>query len=119
VPGAPGYQVSDFGHVRSVDRTLADGRLAGGVLLTPWKDGKGYWRVSLSVDGKRRTPRVHRLVKAAFTGPARGRQVRHRRDDKDDLRLVALLYGTQRDNERDKRRNRRLKGKEGQEKQER
>lgn len=103
IPGAPGYQVSGHGAVRSVDRRLTDGRLAGGVLLTQYRDGKGYWCVTLVVGGKRKTARVHRLVKLAFTGPPRGRQVRHRRDDKDDNRASTLRYGTQKDNERDKR----------------
>jgi hypothetical protein len=104
VPDWP-YEVSDLGRVRSVDRQLRDGRTAGGVLLTPWRDGKGYLCVTLRDGFRVRRVRVHRLVKRVHTGPPRGRQVRHKDDVKDNVTLANLKYGTQKDNERDKRRN--------------
>jgi NUMOD4 motif len=88
VPDWP-YEVSDQGRVRSVERTLPDGRTA--VTL---RDG---WRS--------KKVRVHRLVKLVHTGPSRGRQVRHLDDDRQHSALANLKYGTQKDNERDKRRN--------------
>jgi hypothetical protein len=104
VPDWP-YEVSDLGRVRSVDRQLRDGRTAGGVLLTPWRDGKGYLCVTLRDGFRVRRVRVHRLVKRVWTGPPRGRQVRHKDDVKDNVTLANLKYGTQKQNERDKRRN--------------
>lgn len=105
VPGWPEYAVSDQGRVRSVDRVLADGRTAGGVLLSPWPDRDGYLHVRLSAGERRQQMTVHALVKLAFTGPRRGREVRHRNDDPADNRLSNLRYGTRRQNRADLRRN--------------
>jgi NUMOD4 motif/HNH endonuclease len=104
VPDWP-YEVSDLGRVRSVDRRLRDGRTAGGVLLRPWRDGKGYLCVTLRDGFRVRRVRVHRLVKRVHTGPPRGRQVRHKDDVKDNVTLDNLKYGTQKQNEQDKKRN--------------
>src|SRR5262249_8917528 len=45
---APGYKVSSEGRVRSVDRTLTDGRAAGGVMLEPVADEHGRRHVELN-----------------------------------------------------------------------
>ena len=82
------------------------------MLLTPWRDGKGYLCVTLRDGFRVRRVRVYRLVKRVHTGPPRGRQVRHVDDDKDDVRLSRLKYGTQKDNERDKKRNQGKRGRE-------
>jgi NUMOD4 motif/HNH endonuclease len=102
VPDWP-YEVSDQGRVRSVERTLPDGRTAGSVILRPSRER--YPSVTLRDGWRRRRVRVHRLVKLVHTGPPRGRQVRHLDDDKQNTRLKNLKYGTQKDNERDKKRN--------------
>lgn len=63
------YQVSNLGHVRSLDHYVAHSY--GGVALHRGRlkkvsfDGN-YLNVTLSKDGKTRTFRVHRLVAAAF-----------------------------------------------------
>lgn len=126
VPDWP-YEVSDLGRVRSADRQLRDGRTAGGVILKPWQDSKGYLCVTLRDGFRVRRVRVHRLVKRVHTGPPRGRQVRHKDDVKDNVTLANLKYGTQKQNEQDKRRNQEKRegkrkgeeeeGKEGKEKQ--
>lgn len=109
VAGWPGYEVSDLGRVRSLPRTLRDGRQAGGVELKATPNGEGYLMVTLSDGWRRRRVAVHKLVKLTFTGPPRGRQVRHRNDDQQDNRLSNLVYGTRKQNEQDKRRNRKRK----------
>lgn len=106
VPGWPGYAVSDLGRVRSLDRELRDGRQAGGMILRQTPNGEGYLMVTLSDGFRRKRVAVHLLVKRTFTGPPRGRQVRHRDDDKANCKLSNLVYGWQRDNERDKQKNR-------------
>ncbi|MGO9080384.1 MAG: NUMOD4 motif-containing HNH endonuclease [Streptosporangiaceae bacterium] len=109
-PGFPGYRVSSRGRVRFVDRVLSDGRRAGGVMLTARPDRDGY--PCVTIGGKRAA--VHRLVAAAFLGPCPpGQEVRHKDDDRGNPAAVNLVYGTHRDNERDKRRG--DKGKKGQE----
>lgn len=72
VVGWDGYEVSNSGQVRSVDRTVtrADGtkQTVRGSLLTRSLNSSGYWRVRLSNDalGRRSMARVHRLVAQAF-----------------------------------------------------
>jgi len=62
---ARGYRVSDLGRVKSVARTLADGRRHGGQVLDPYPDKDGYLCVTLAGE----TVKVHHLVLEAFHGP--------------------------------------------------
>jgi hypothetical protein len=92
--------VSDRGKVRSLPRTLSDGRKAGGTILAATPDKDGYLRVSIG--GKRLA--VHQLVAAAFLGPCPpGQEVRHLRGQQHNG-AADLAYGTHAENERDKRR---------------
>ena len=102
IPGHRGYEASDLGRVRSVDRTLTDGRQAGGQVLAPTDDKDGYPRVQVG----RRKMRVATLVALAWLGPP---EVRHMEDNRQDTRPEKLAWGSRRDNERDKKRE---KGKE-------
>lgn len=110
VPGWDGYEVSDTGRVRSVDRVLSDGRVAGGVILA--RSAHRYPQVTLSDGWRTRRVAVHKLVKLAFTGPSRGRQVRHLDDNPQNCHLSNLKYGTQKQNEQDKKRNKRKREEE-------
>jgi hypothetical protein len=76
------YEVSDHGRVRSLDR-VATGlngvrRPISGRVLRGSVSVRGYYRVSLSWDGRQEWPQVSRLVLAAFVGacPA-GQQAAH------------------------------------------
>ena len=94
VPGWEGlYEYSTEGRVRSLDRTLRDGRRAGGVILKQTPNSKGYPCVTLSGGGHRVTVPVYKLIKQADTGPSRGRQVRHLDDDKLNSAPRNLKYG--------------------------
>src|SRR5262252_68344 len=103
VPDWPGYEVSDRGRVRSVDRVLSDGRRAGGLMLTHGRDGKGRRRVHLSDGDRERTVHVHVLVAEAHISrrPA-GMQVLHRDDDHERNDAASLSYGTARENVRER-----------------
>jgi hypothetical protein len=105
LPGWEGhYIVSSEGNVYSLARRQADGRVRGGMMLTPAPDDNGYLCVSLSRDGKSVTKRVHDLAAAAFIGPKpAGRQVRHLTGNQRVNRSSRLRYGSQSQNERDKR----------------
>jgi hypothetical protein len=90
--GVPaGYQASDDCRVRSVPRTLADGRAAGGRVLKQQRDGDGYLTVRL---GGRRTG-VHVAVALAFHGKP---EVMHLNDVRDDNRPGNLAWGSHRVN---------------------
>lgn len=96
IPGHKGYQASSLGRVRSVPRTLRDGRKAGGVVLRQQPDKDGYLTVML---GRKRV-RVNVVVQLAFAGPP---EVRHRNGDRTDNRPSNLIYGSRVENEADKR----------------
>jgi len=72
----PPYEASSHGRIRSVLRTLADGRTCGGTILQQRdhnrpKDGPPFYqRVNLSHAGRKDSGRlVHQLVLLAFEGP--------------------------------------------------
>jgi hypothetical protein len=84
-----------------MDRTLTDGRLAGGVPLKPFPDKDGYLLVSLPGGD---VP-VHVLVLGTWRGPCpEGMERLHRNGNQQDNRKRNLRYGTKEENERDKRR---------------
>lgn len=115
IPGFNGYEVSDLGRVRSLDRIVRfkftsrrypkgrddNRRVKGRILRHKW--GSGYAMVLLT----NQTPfHVHRLVLLAFVGECPlGKIGRHYNDDRRDNRLVNLVYGTRRDNWNDAVRN--------------
>jgi len=98
---ARGYRVSSLGRVRSVPRTLSDGRQHGGQVLEPYPDDDGY----LCVKIRGETVRVHHLVLEAFHGPRPyGLEGCHGPGGSQDNRAEVLRWDTHRENERDKKR---------------
>lgn len=94
------FEASSHGRVRTVDRTLSDGRQAGGVVLAPAPDKDGYLRVKVA----RRPVGVHVLVCLAWHGVP---EVRHLGDSNQDNRPELLTWGTRKQNEGDKKEKRR------------
>jgi len=78
IPGFPGYTVNKSGTVKGPD----------GNTLSPRKDGDGYMRVDLRLDGKRFTRFVHTLVEKAFGGS--GKEVDHKNGDRTDNKASNL-----------------------------
>jgi hypothetical protein len=99
IPGHPGYQASDDGRVRSVDRTVINAlgvtRTLKSVVLKPARDRGGYSRVSLGL--------VHRLVCMAFHGlPADPKlHAAHLDGDNQNNRPANLYWATVAENNRD------------------
>jgi hypothetical protein len=97
IPGFPGYQASDLGRIRSLDRRVPQ-RTKGGVtmnrlwtgrILAQAIDGAGYWSVGEKLG------RVHILVMLTFVGPPPdGQEVCHDDGDRQNARLDNLRYGT-------------------------
>jgi hypothetical protein len=110
VPGYPGYEVSDQGRVRSLDREglsrwgtprIFKGRTLAQVMVGG-TDGRRYHGCSLYRDGKSRQRTVHALVLEAFVGPRpEGLFGCHRDDDADNNCLENLYWGTPAENSRD------------------
>lgn len=106
IPDHEGYEASDHGRIRSVDRivTCSDGRRVPcpGKVLTPARGRNGHLYVG--VNG--RTRYVHQLVLEAFVGPRPAGTIGlHWNDIPADNRPVNLRWGTHADNARDKVRN--------------
>lgn len=95
IPGHKGYEASSLGRVRSVPRTLRDGRKAGGVVLAQQRDRDGYLTVKL----RGRRVRVNVAVQLAWAGPA---EVRHLDGDRTNNRPMNLAWGSRVENEGDK-----------------
>lgn len=98
IPGYEGlYQVSSFGHVRRLF-TQRQHKALG--LITPKAHQQGYIEYRLSKKGaKRKCVLAHRLVMAAFVGPAQdGQQVNHIDGDKANNHLSNLEYISARKN---------------------
>lgn len=103
VLGRPGYQVSNAGRVRSLNRVVDCAgdtsrgpyvRYVTGRLLRLNRDATGYLHCHIG--------RVHNLVISTFIGqPPSNAEVRHLNGDRTDNRLENLCYGTATDNARD------------------
>lgn len=104
-PDAPGYEVSDHGHVRTVDRVVRAGRghrTVKGQIIKPYRPEHGYYVVGIWQGGKVRQVRVNRLVLTAFDRPPRPGEVsRHKDNDSSNNHIANLHWGTQADNIRD------------------
>lgn len=89
------YQVSNYGRVRSVDRTDRLGRKKKGQLLAQHNDASG--RPTVGLRGKIR--RVCRLVLLAFVGPApEGMECCHNDGNPGNNRLENLRWDTRSSN---------------------
>ena len=98
------YEVSNFGDVRSVDRTVPREGTRGdmlrkGQVRKPHVTPKGYLRVQLTQGGEPRSFQVHRLVAEAFIpNPENKPEVNHRNGNKRDNYLGNLEWATSSEN---------------------
>lgn len=105
------YEVSDHGHVRSVDRVIhySDGRTRhypSQPMALMTRKNSGHIVVTLSRDGKSRGYLVHQLVLRSFVGECpEGQESLHDNDIPSDNRLTNLSYGTRSKNTLDQVRN--------------
>ena len=108
IPGFPGYEVSDCGTVRSLDRIVVKHHfgvdraftLRGRVLRAARSGDSGrsnteYRKVSLGAGNQRS---VHSLVMLAFVGPCEGLWINHKDGDGTNNRLDNLEYCTPKQN---------------------
>ena len=105
IPSQPGYEVSDLGRVRSVDRVVVAAassyrpettRRYKGRLLRPGRASSGHLTVAC---GKGNSLSVHVLVLESFVGPApEGHECLHGNGNPGDNRLSNLKWGTRSEN---------------------
>lgn len=96
------YDVSNLGRVKSVERRCAHQghtRRVPERVLKVTNDPRGYAVVTLSLDSKNNTRRVHILVARAFLGAAPdGMEVNHRDNNRGNSCIDNLFYGTHLEN---------------------
>ena len=105
VPSAPGYEVSNFGRVRSKDRFVQAKkssrrgthlRFYKGKILSPGRASSGHMTVAC---GKGVSRYVHELVLEAFVGPRpTGLECLHADDVPSNNKLGNLRWGTRSEN---------------------
>ena len=105
IPDFPGYEVSDFGDVRSWwtnSHTFAPEPHP----LVPMPTHKGYLRIAFWKDGSQYFRSISRLVLKTFTGPCpKGMECCHNDSDNTNNRLDNLRWDTRESNWEDRRTN--------------
>lgn len=101
IEGAPDYEVSDLGRVR---RATAGAGTYPGRILALHANRLGYWRVGLTLNGKRRTADVHRLVANAFLGkpPTEKHIAAHWDGNASNSAVTNLRWATHKENTADR-----------------
>ena len=83
------YQVSNLGRVRSLDRVDSKGRHKCGQIMKLSLNEKGYVKITLWKNGKKKDYKVHRLVAEAFLpNPNNLPQVNH----KDEIKSNNMIW---------------------------
>ena len=100
------YEVSDLGRVRSLTRTVHNGRgeyFISERIVEGCRDSKGYVKILLKRRNRRRQTYVHNLVLEAFVGPRpEGAECRHFPDKCPwNNSLENLSWGTSKENKAD------------------
>lgn len=102
IMGYEGYQVSNLGRLRSLDRWVSDGRgnyLIKGRTIKSVKQNNGYMTLCVSFAQKKKLLLVHRLVAEHFIpNPEKSPEVNHKDRDRSNNRKDNLEWTSKREN---------------------
>ena len=99
IPNYEGYQVSNLGRVKSLERIDARGHRVNEKILKPSITRNGYYLIGLYKNLIQKVYYVHRLVWIAFNGQIpEGYEVNHINEIKSDNRLSNLNLMTHKEN---------------------
>lgn len=97
------YEVSDQGEIRSIDRIDCAGARRKERVLKPGPSGFGYLSVDLSVNGKSKRVRIHKMVLEAFVGKCPpGMECCHGDSNRANNKLSNLRWDTKKSNAEDR-----------------
>lgn len=107
VIGHEGYEISNYGRLRSKERKVVykDGRVGvfKGKIMKPMLTHKGYYKYHLSSNGYRTSKQAHRLVAEMFIpNPENKPQVNHKDGDKLNNYVDNLEWVTNEENHQHK-----------------
>ena len=103
ISGFPNYAITKDGRVCSKPRVSWQGHNLKGKWLKPQNGSSGYRFVILSINSKKFTRLIHRLVLETYVGSCPlGSECRHFDGDKQNNRLENLCWGSHKENEQDK-----------------
>jgi len=103
IPNIDGYQASNYGRLKSIDRFVKPGRglktkrFRKGQILKLATDINGYLECKLGADRKGFTRKVHRIVMMAFVGIS-NLEVNHKDGNKKNNHIDNLEYATHSEN---------------------
>ena len=99
------YECSNLGNIKSLERLKKCVRYGKSyyvkldeMMLKPYVDFKGYLRVDLNKDGKRKGMKIHRLIAETFIGDTTGKEIDHINTIKTDNRVENLKIVTSKEN---------------------
>lgn len=92
------YEVSNTGRVRRAGGLGINNARHNGKILKQFVDERGYFKVSLCIDGGKVNFKTHRLVALAFLGRPNGLTVNHKDGNKRNNAAENLEYLSRADN---------------------
>ena len=113
-PVFPNYAITKDGRVWSKPRTTSHGHKRKGRWLKPNIVKGGYIHVDLKLAKKSYTVSIHHLVLETFVGPCpKGMECRHLNGNPSDNRIENLVWGTKKENWKDRRKHKRINSPRG------